>query len=66
MPEETTKTTGAVRQSSSSLWLVAGVPALLIIGYLIYSAVMQTKSSTEGSRAENSMQSKQGLSSEGK
>ena len=36
MPTETTQ---AVHNSSSQLWLVAGIPALLIIGFLIYSAV---------------------------
>ncbi|QDV06254.1 hypothetical protein Poly30_17620 [Planctomycetes bacterium Poly30] len=44
MPSETTE---AVRQSSSHLWLVAGIPTLLILAFLLYTAVSQSKKSGE-------------------
>lgn len=46
MPSETTE---AVRQSSSHLWLIAGIPALLVIVYLIYSAVSQANTARSSS-----------------
>lgn len=33
-----TETTEAVHNSSSQLWLVAGIPALLVIAFLLYTA----------------------------
>ena len=42
MPTETTQ---VVHNSPNQLWLVAGIPALLIIAFLIYSAYSQSSKS---------------------
>lgn len=50
MPTETTE---AVHNSSSQLWLVAGIPALLVIAFLLYTAFNRSsKHSSEESSAD--------------
>lgn len=47
-----TETTEAVHNSSSQLWLVAGIPALLVIAFLLYTAVQRANKDASADPAE--------------
>ncbi len=46
-----TQTTEAVHNSSSQLWLVAGIPALLVIAFLLYTAFNRANSDSSADPA---------------
>ena len=49
-----TETTEAVHNSSSQLWLVAGIPALLVIAFLLYTAVQRAGKDSSAEPASTS------------